>query len=141
GKKIGKDVVRAVDDDVAKSTVDSKTLKMVGGRFPINSKYAGKTFELAGDLGKKYPNGVKFTNAGFPDFSPYSKANIQIKGLTGNYTIDAAKANKLVGLSDTPSDFVWHHVEDGLSMQLVPKDLHWYVKHTGGSAVIRHGGR
>ena len=27
GKKIGKDVVRAVDDDVAKSTVDSKTLK------------------------------------------------------------------------------------------------------------------
>jgi len=27
GKKIGKDVVRAVDDDVAKNTVDSKTLK------------------------------------------------------------------------------------------------------------------
>ena len=30
----------------------------------INKKYAGKTYELSGDLATKYPSGVKFSNEG-----------------------------------------------------------------------------
>lgn len=33
--------------------------------------------------------------------------------------------------------YTWHHVEDGRTMQLVPRDLHTAVKHTGGVAVIK----
>jgi hypothetical protein len=32
-----------------------------------------------------------------------------------------------------------HHVEDGLTMQLVPSDLHDVVRHTGGAALINKG--
>ncbi|MBC3930030.1 HNH endonuclease, partial [Undibacterium sp. CY21W] len=102
----------------------------IGGRVPINSRYAGEA----------HPSGIEFNKQGFPDFGSVSKAQVRIDGLTGNYAKDAALANKAVGLSKTPSDYVWHHVEDGRTMQLVPKDVHNEVRHTGGAAVIRNGG-
>jgi len=59
---------------------------------------------------------VQFTTEGFPDFSPYSQAEVQITGLTGNYAKDAAMANEAVGLDATPEGYVWHHVENGQTM-------------------------
>ena len=109
--------------------------------MPVNSRYAGKTYpleKLPADLQIKYPNSVQFKPNGFPDYSPYSKAEVRIKGLTGDYTHDEAIANKATGLDETPKGYVWHHVEDGKTMQLVPKDLHAAVRHTGGAAVIRN---
>ena len=46
-------------------------------------------------------------------------------------------ANARVGLRCTPKGFTWHHVEDGLTMMLIPTDLHNAVRHTGGAALIR----
>jgi len=105
----------------------------------INKKYAGQTYNLSGDLAKKYTNGVKFTNDGFPDFSPYSKAKVKIDGLKGNTSSDFTAANKAMGLKSTPSGYTWHHVEDGRTLMLVPTDLHQAVRHTGGAALIRKG--
>ncbi|MEO2078270.1 MAG: DNRLRE domain-containing protein [Bacillus sp. (in: firmicutes)] len=105
----------------------------------INKKYAGQTYNLSGDLSKKYPDGVKFTNDGFPDFSPYSKAKVQIEGLKGNTSSDFTAANKAIGIKSTPSGYTWHHVEDGRTLMLVPTDLHQAVRHTGGAALIRKG--
>jgi hypothetical protein len=102
----------------------------INGRIPINSRYAGGT----------HPSGVPFTSQGFPDFSSVAKAEVKIDGLTGRYRIDEAMANQSVGLPGTPSGYVWHHVEDGTTMQLVPKKIHNATKHTGGAAVIRNGG-
>ncbi|MBN1126825.1 MAG: HNH endonuclease [Sedimentisphaerales bacterium] len=48
-------------------------------------------------------------------------------------------ANKMMGYPDTPKGYTWHHVEDGVTMQLVPTDLHQAVRHTGGVAVIKSG--
>jgi filamentous hemagglutinin len=48
-------------------------------------------------------------------------------------------ANKAMGYPKTPKGYVWHHVEDAQTMQLMLKELHNVVKHTGGDAVIRHG--
>jgi filamentous hemagglutinin len=90
---------------------------------------------IGGKFGPEYP--VRFSRQGFPDFSPYSKANVKLNGLTGNYAIDAAKANKVLGLNSTPNGYVWHHVEDAVTMQLLPQDLHNAVRHTGGAAVLR----
>lgn len=63
-----------------------------------------------------------------------------ISNLTGNYRTDEALANKKVGLSETPEGYVWHHVENGLTMLLIPQDLHNAVCHTGGSAVLQPPG-
>jgi hypothetical protein len=46
------------------------------GRKPNNSGYAGKT----------HPSGVQFTKEGFPEFSPFAKARVELRGLTGNTT-------------------------------------------------------
>jgi hypothetical protein len=105
-------------------------VQTIGGRAPINSKYAGQV----------HPSGVAFTARGFPDFAPHAMAEVKIMNLTGNYAKDSALANQALGLPSTPLGYVWHHVEDGLTMQLIHQDLHSAVRHTGGAAVIRNGG-
>ena len=50
----------------------------------INKKYAGQVFTLEGDLATKYPQGVKFSDSGFPNFNPYAEAKIQINNLKGD---------------------------------------------------------
>ncbi|WP_413793943.1 MULTISPECIES: two-partner secretion domain-containing protein [unclassified Pseudomonas] len=111
---------------VGKGSADNTLL--INGRKPINSQYAGAT----------HPSGVKFNEQGFPDFSPYAKAQVDIKGLTGNYAKDAAMANKSVGIKSTPKGYVWHHVENAKTMLLIPKDIHNAARHTGGAAVLRN---
>lgn len=107
----------------------SSKIPTIRGRIPINSRYAGQI----------HPSGIKFTSQGFPDFSPHAIAQVEIDGLTGRYAKDAALANKAISLKKTPAKYVWHHVEDGKTMQLVPKRIH-KIRHTGGSAVIRNRG-
>lgn len=99
----------------------------INGRNPINYKLAGKT----------HPAGVRFTESGFPDFSPFARVRVELKGLTGNYTKVAAIANRAAGLKSTPKNMVWHHVEDGKTMLLIPKEIHQAVRHTGNAAILR----
>ena len=105
----------------------------------INKKFAGESFDLTGDLAKKYPNGVNFTKEGFPDFSPYRSKSVQIQNLQGDAYYDFIKANQAAGYKTTPKGFTWHHVEDGSTMMLVPSDIHGAVRHTGGASLIRQG--
>lgn len=90
-------------------------------------------------MAKKYPDGVKFTKEGFPDFSPYSSKTVTVDGLQGDAYYDFIKANQVTGYKTTPKGFTWHHVEDGTTMMLVPSDLHSTVRHTGGASLIRKG--
>jgi ABC-type transport system involved in multi-copper enzyme maturation permease subunit len=64
---------------------------------------------------------------------------IRIPNLTGDYATDAALANERAGYSSTPPGYVWHHVENCVTMQLIPQAVHDAVRHTGGAAVIAHG--
>ncbi|MDH5641622.1 MAG: HNH endonuclease, partial [Nitrospira sp.] len=70
---------------------------------------------------------------------PNGKYSVEIK-LTGRQDPDILLANKAAGFrpAKTPDGFTWHHHQDGTTMQLVPKDLHLNVKHTGGRAHYRH---
>ncbi len=115
---------------------------IASGRIrPINYKYRGQVFRFAkgSKLARKYPHGVRFTEDGFPDFSPYARATVRIsmKGKRGGYA-DVRAANKAAGSRVTENFGVetWHHVEDRVTMQLVPYDLHFAVKHTGGEKII-----
>lgn len=110
--------------------VEKGKVPTIGGRQPINAQYAGKV----------HPSGVTFKETGFPDFEPFSVQKKEIKGLTGDYKIDSKKANSAAGLSETPKGYVWHHVEDGKTMLLVPQNVHQATRHTGGAAIIKNGG-
>lgn len=116
---------------------NGKVVQMPISRI-VNFKYAGKTYHLSGDLAQKYPNGVKFSKAGFPDFSPYCIKEVKVADLTGSRPHDARLANQQAGFDKTPANYEWHHVEDGVTMQLVPQDLHQKVRHTGGVSLIKY---
>ncbi|MES2354415.1 MAG: RHS repeat-associated core domain-containing protein [Pseudomonadota bacterium] len=92
--------------------------------------------KLSGGVHPK--TGIPF-NDGFPDFSGVSKASVKIQQ-TGNNATDFARANKAAGLSETPKGYTWHHVEDGATMQLVPRDIHGATAHSGGAALARTAG-
>jgi hypothetical protein len=111
------------------SFTNQTKIPTIGGRRPINSKYAGRA----------HPLGVNFSRQAFADFSPYAIVQVKVGGLTGRYARDEILANKAAGLKKTPAGYVWHHVHDGKTMQLVPRRIH-KARHTGGSAVIRNGG-
>lgn len=107
--------------------IDQTGIERIGGRRPINSDYRGRVYDgpaWTSELASRYPDGVRFTDAGFPDFSPYARARIRLDGLTGIYDTDASVANRALGLRQTPPGLVWHHVEDGTTMILIPRDLH-----------------
>lgn len=112
---------------IAKRADDADGIPRINGKRPRNYQYAGQT----------HPSGVRFNDQGFPDFSPYATAKVEINGLRGRYRADAKKANAAAGLKKTPKGYVWHHVEDGRTMQLIPKEIHNAVAHTGGAAIIR----
>ena len=105
-------------------------LRNVRGRAPINGRrYAGGV----------HPSGVRYNERGFPKFGPYVRATVRVEGLTGQYAHDAALANNAAGLGGTPAGYVWHHVEDCVTMQLIPQAIHDVTRHTGGAAVIDAG--
>ena len=132
------DAVSKIVDDAKGGGSKAKFDDLDGIRI-INKKYAGKTYELSGDLADKYPNGVKFGEEGFPDFEPYSIKKVTVNNLEGDAYYDFIKANEAAGVSSTPKGYTWHHVEDGRTLILVPSDLHGAVRHTGGALLIRKG--
>jgi filamentous hemagglutinin family protein len=109
----------------------SVSIPTIGGRRPQNSKWAGKTHKASG---------VEFDNQGFPKFSKYAEASFEADNLTGIYAQDAKMANKEAGFNRTPEGFVWHHHQDGKTLELIPQKIHNVCKHTGGCAIIRNGG-
>ena len=122
---------------------EAAKVKPVAGRLPQNHAYAGKSFP-ADQLPAKYrKKGLQFTEDGYPNFEPHAmqlkngKKRVDIE-YTGSRDGDFAAANKAAKLDETPENFVWHHVEDGRGMMLIPRDLHDAVKHTGGVAHHKH---
>jgi len=89
-------------------------------------------------LAREYPRGVRFTRAGHPVLTPYAVKRVHVDGLNGDMPHDNPLANAKAGIpgSRPPQGYSWHHVEDGKTMELVPRDLHYAVKHTGGRAAI-----
>lgn len=131
-----------------------ETVKEVGGRLPINSRYAGKQVKFdseeflqtkkPGDhkkfeeLAKKYPEGVRYDKQAYIDFGPYIIKEVKLKKFV-NRRSDNKKANELAGFPKTPDGMTWHHHQDGKTMQLVPTDLHKACPHTGGVSTTKHG--
>ncbi len=113
--------------------------RLPSGKLPPNFEYAGRKYDgpkWTLQLREKYPDGVIFTDDGFPDFSPYARHVVTIDPhFTGNRDRDEREANKRAGLSVTPDGYTWHHHQDGKTLLLVPFMLHFAVRHAGGVAL------
>jgi hypothetical protein len=87
--------------------------------------------------GKTHPKtGVPFDSHGFPDFRAAGvvKKEVKIK-FSGDRQKDYAAANKEAHIPETPDGHLWHHHQDGTTLQLVPKKLHADTGHTGGHSL------
>ncbi len=94
-----------------------------------STKRARRNEHLAG---KNHPKtGIPFNNKGYPDFSSVSKKNVVIE-FTGSRRKDVKAANQIAGYKKTPEGMVWHHHQDGKTMQLVPFEIHLKTGHDGG---------
>lgn len=138
---MGKRVARTVARDSRRRVIPPGVGRLPSGRLPANFEWAGKVYKgerWTAELAEKYPNGVRFSERGFPDFSPYAKETAVFEPhFSGVRELDAPRANRMVHLEETPEDWVWHHVEDGKTMQLVPEDLHEAVRHAGGVSIVK----
>lgn len=64
--------------------------------------------------------------------------DIELDHPTGKSWKDIRQADKKFGIDAKyrkDNNLVWHHHEDTGRMQLIPKDLHNAVRHTGGYAI------
>jgi A nuclease of the HNH/ENDO VII superfamily with conserved WHH/Domain of unknown function (DUF4150) len=113
-----------------------------------------KKWEEKGGKVKENPDGsttytskdgksVTYNKEGYPDFSEHKMAEVKIDNLSGDYIKDAKMANeasnlpKNLGIDKSLGNVTWHHVEDGKTMQLIPKLIHDEFSHTGGASILR----
>ena len=92
---------------------------------------APRNGHLAGDAHSI--TGVPFDEHGFPDFRAAGVVEREVQiTYTGTRGGDYRAANQAAGLVDAPKGMVWHHHQDGTTMQLVPEGVHQRTGHTGG---------
>ena len=98
---------------------------------------------------------VPFNN-NYPDFSRWSQKDVQIPNMTGDNGPDFSAADQIFARDKgwlkkdgTPNasesfryrkknNLTWHHHEDGTTMQLVPRELHENIPHTGGASLVKN---
>ena len=121
-------------------------LPRVNGKKPRGFEFADTVYKGQATAASKgwpaavqaaYPNGIRYTTSGFPDFSPYATHTVKLPGFSGVRRLDDAAANQLANLPQKTPDYTWHHHEDLTTMLLVPSDLHRAVSHTGGHAIAK----
>jgi len=121
-KKVGKALGKAFDkaEDVADAAGD--VAEAAKTRARRNGHLAGK----------EHPeSGIPFDSNGYPDFSSVSRKDVKID-FSGSRRTDAKRANEAAGFDETPKGYVWHHHQDGTTMQLIPRDKHVKSGHDGG---------
>lgn len=79
--------------------------------------------ELAFALPMDYRHFMLKQNGGVPDAYPTVFCIPDASNLA-RFLVGELGANKESGHARTPEGFIWHHVEDGETLQLVPFDIH-----------------
>lgn len=123
----------------------------VAAKLKSSGKYDSYTLEQLIALDKKYPNGVRYTENGFPDFIGSGACKYQdgkpvvfnLPGgkFTGDDGQDIALAihymQEKYGDSFDMFGYTWHHLEEPPArLVLVDYDVHRICKHTGGNSLL-----
>ena len=78
---------------------------------------------------------------GYPNFTPHATHRVEIK-MKGDFN-DRKTATDAVRkqLNDDnwypPKGMIWHHHQDGVTMELVSKHLNGKISHTGGASITK----
>lgn len=86
----------------------------IRGRRPFNYQYAGRM----------HPCGVEFNQYGFPVFAPYAVAQVVAANRDSYHDTYDRMATEAVDFDEASDGYVWHHHQDGRTVQLVPKAIH-----------------
>ena len=121
--------------------------RMDKGNGIVNlKKFGNLTKEELLTLDKIYPNGVRFTKEGYPDFTKVAVKDkngktikIDIGNLTGNSERDIKLAESLYQkMGYEPKDgYTWHHIENSTELIRVPTSIHQLIDHAGGMSTFR----
>jgi A nuclease of the HNH/ENDO VII superfamily with conserved WHH len=137
--------------------LEHEVLEIPGTRLPAKGEWSGPpgdsywfpppdsgAYKYAGQTGipfhKRYPN---FRQWALP------ASDVSLPTMTGMYGADFAAADGIAatrsGMADaaafeawrSANGYTWHHVENSMTMLLVPSELHAAVAHMGGGSVAR----
>jgi hypothetical protein len=114
---------------------------------PINYAYRNSTVVfLEEPLKSNYPSGIEFNSLGFPVFTPFAIKRVPIK-MRGNRSYgpdgDFGDANEAAGYArnERHPNHTWHHHQDRITMELIPRDIHNAIRHSGGVSIIKYLGK
>lgn len=65
-------------------------------------------------------------------FDPYVKVETRISGDLGSMR-NEAQLSDIMAEAERIKGFTWHHHQEIGKMQLVPRDIHEWIKHIGGN--------
>ena len=102
-------------------------LDALGNTYPDFREYVLKEYKFPQCNAENLKNGtclVGDSSAGSPDFKKFRQRMLE-EGYSKSE------------ISEILSKYTIHHAPDGQTLQLVPRDLHQAVRHTGGASVIR----
>lgn len=145
----------------------SKTLPRTGGEWsgevgnsmwkpdkdyiPENRNYSNPDGKSAGELFQKHGiDGIQFNN-GEPNFSEISEGTVEIEnfsdcryGLGGNFdqadeklSIERNCSKQEIKEWRMDNQYTWHERSDCQTMDLVPRDIHNWLPHSGGISEIK----
>ncbi|MFT2019952.1 SMI1/KNR4 family protein [Streptomyces sp. 796.1] len=129
------------------------TTGRLGHTAPPNTAYAGQVVHFPDPVrAARHPHGVRVDESGYPDFTPYAKAAVEIAEPPDGFGVDELRLTDFVsanaalhaaghelwdgGTSSvaTPHGWTWHHVAGTRRVQLVPVEVKALLRHHGGLA-------
>ncbi|MET7933836.1 SMI1/KNR4 family protein [Streptomyces sp. NPDC005322] len=117
---------------------------------PPNTAYAGQVVHFPDPVrAARHPKGVRMDENGFPDFSPYARAAVEIAEPPEGFGVDELRLTDFVSANAalyasghelwngsssvaTPHGWTWHHVAGTRRMELIPVEVKALLRHHGG---------
>jgi SMI1 / KNR4 family. len=138
-----------------------------GGAYAPGAGYAGQVVHFPDPVrAEKYPDGVRVDRSGYPDFSRYATAAVEIADPPDGFGVDELRLTDYVSANAalytqghelwadldcavaTPHGWTWHHAVGGAPvgsrrLELVPVEVKALLRHHGGLALSTadHGRR
>ncbi|MBB5938275.1 SMI1/KNR4 family protein [Streptomyces zagrosensis] len=128
------------------------TTGRLGQTAPPNTAYAGQVVHFPDPVrAARHPKGVRVDDNGYPDFSPYAKAAVEIAEPPEGFGVDELRLTDFVSANAalhaaghelweggssvaTPHGWTWHHVAGTRRVQLIPVEVKALLRHHGGLA-------
>ncbi|MET9952156.1 HNH endonuclease [Streptomyces sp. NPDC006339] len=119
---------------------------------PPNAAYAGQVVHFPDPVrASRHPRGVRVDERGYPDFSPYARAAVEIADPPEGFGVDELRLTDYVSANAalaatghelwdtipavaTPHGWTWHHVAHTRRLELVPVEVKALLRHHGGVA-------